>query len=180
MTTIFLIGYMGCGKSTLGRALSQRCEIEFIDLDDYIEARAGKKIREIFADNGEGVFRELERNCLLEVCEKDNTIVACGGGTPCFGDNMKLMNERGTTVLLQTSHERLFERLKYGRAQRPLIASLSDDELDTFITQQLDRRMPYYGQSAETFDSTLLEDEQQIEQTCRIFIEHFNLPRKQV
>lgn len=178
MKAIFLIGYMGSGKSTLGRALSQRCDVDFIDLDDYIEARAGKKIREIFADEGEAAFRDLERRMLLEVSAKDNVLVACGGGTPCFGDNMELMNSRGITVLLQTSHARLLERLKRGRHKRPLIANLSDDELDRFIAVQLEKRMPHYSRSAEVFDSTLLEDENQIEDKCEAFISRFNLPRK--
>ncbi|MDE5962286.1 shikimate kinase [uncultured Duncaniella sp.] len=178
MKAIFLIGYMGSGKSTLGRALSQRCDVDFIDLDDYIEARAGKKIREIFAEEGEAAFRDLERRMLLEVSEKDNVLVACGGGTPCFGDNMSLMNSRGITVLLQTSHQRLFERLKRGRHKRPLIASLTDEQLDVFIDEQLEKRMPHYSKSAEIFDSTLLEDENQIEEKCNAFIKRFNLPRK--
>lgn len=75
---------------------------------------------------------------LLEVSEKANVLVACGGGTPCFGDNMSLMNSRGITVLLQTSHERLFERLKRGRHKRPLIAALTDEQLDVFIEEQLE------------------------------------------
>ena len=178
MKTIFLIGYMGCGKSTLGKALAQRCDIEFIDLDGYIETREGKKIRVIFADEGEAAFRELEREMLLEVSEKANVLVACGGGTPCFGDNMSLMNSRGITVLLQTSHERLFERLKRGRHKRPLIAALTDEQLDVFIKEQLEKRMPHYSKSAEIFDSTLLEDENQIEEKCNAFISRFNLPRK--
>ncbi|MDE6090305.1 MAG: shikimate kinase [Duncaniella sp.] len=178
MKAIFLIGYMGSGKSTLGKALAQRCDISFIDLDDYIEERAGKKIREIFAEDGEAAFRDLERRMLLEISDMDNVLVACGGGTPCFGDNMALMNSRGITVLLQTSHERLFERLKRGRHKRPLIASLTDEELDGFITEQLARRMVHYGKSAEVFDSTLLEDENQVETKCEAFIDRFNLPRK--
>ncbi len=178
MKAIFLIGYMGSGKSTLGKALARRCDVEFIDLDDYIEARAGKKIREIFADEGEAAFRDLERRMLVEVSGKDNVLVACGGGTPCFGDNMELMNNCGITVLLQTSHARLFERLKRGRHKRPLIANLSDDELDVFITEQLAKRMPHYGKSAEVFDSTLLEDENQIEEKCEAFISRFGLPVK--
>ncbi|MDE6825085.1 MAG: shikimate kinase [Duncaniella sp.] len=178
MKAIYLIGYMGSGKSTLGKALAQRCEIEFIDLDDYIEARAGKKIREIFADDGEAAFRDLERRMLLEVSGKDCVLVACGGGTPCFGDNMELMNSHGTTILLQTSHERLFERLKRGRHKRPLIASLTDEELDVFISEQLAKRMPHYSKSAEVFDSTLLEDENQIEEKCEAFIRRFGLTRK--
>ena len=178
MKAIYLIGDMGSGKSTLGKALAQRCEVEFIDLDDYIEARAGKKIREIFADDGEAAFRDLERRMLLEVSGKDCVLVACGGGTPCVGDNMELMNSHGTTILLQTSHERLFERLKRGRHKRPLIASLTDEELDVFISEQLAKRMPHYSKSAEVFDSTLLEDENQIEEKCEAFIRRFGLTRK--
>lgn len=178
MKAIFLIGYMGCGKSTLGRNLAKRCDIEFIDLDDYIESKAGKKIREIFADEGEAAFRELERRTLVEVSGRDNVLVACGGGTPCFGDNMALMNERGLTVLLQASHERLLERLKRGRAKRPLIANLSDEELDAFITEQLAKRMPHYSKAAVTFDSTTLENEDEIEAKCEAFISRFGLPRK--
>ncbi len=178
MKTIFLIGYMGCGKSTLGRALAARCDIEFIDLDDYIEAKAGKKIRDIFADEGEAAFRKMERDTLEEVSAKANTIVACGGGTPCFGDNMELMNARGLTVHLMASHGRLLERLKRGRAKRPLIASLDDDSLDRFIHEQLNLRMPHYSKAACTFDSSTLENENEIEQKCSAFIREFNLPRK--
>lgn len=179
MKPIFLIGYMGCGKSTLGKGLAARCDIRFIDLDDYIEQSRGMAIKEIFASEGEAAFRELERKMLLEVSGMENAVVACGGGTPCFGDNMELMNARGITVLLRTSHARLLERLKRGRAKRPLIAGLDDDELDRFIAEQLERRMPHYSKAQEVFDSTLLEDENQIEQKCAAFISKFNLPLKQ-
>lgn len=178
MKPIYLIGYMGCGKSTLGKALAARCDIRFVDLDDYIEDRAGKSIKEIFASEGEAAFRELERRSLMEVGGMDNAVVACGGGTPCFGDNMELMNRNGVTIHLHTSHQRLLERLKLGRAKRPLIANLNDEELDNFIAGQLERRMPHYTKAAYTFDSTLLEDEDQIEQNCSAFISQFNLPLK--
>lgn len=179
MKPIFLIGYMGSGKSTLGKALASRCEVRFIDLDDYIEERSGKTIKEIFATEGEAAFRDLERRMLVEVSGFDNVLVACGGGTPCFGDNMELMNEHGVTVLLQASYERLFERLKRGRHKRPLIAALNDEELGDFITRQLELRMPHYSKATEVFDSTLLEDENQIERKCEAFISQFNLPLKQ-
>ena len=144
MKPIFLIGYMGSGKSTLGKALASRCEVRFIDLDDYIEERSGKTIKKIFATEGEAAFRDLERRMLVEVSGFDNVLVACGGGTPCFGDNMELMNEHGD-----------------------------------FITRQLEMRMPHYSKAAEVFDSTLLEDENQIERKCEAFISQFNLPLKQ-
>lgn len=178
MRPIYLIGYMGCGKSTLGKALAARCDIRFVDMDDYIESRAGKSIREIFASEGEAAFREMERNTLNELAEMPNAVIACGGGTPCFGDNMEVMNRNGVTVHLRTSHGRLLERLKRGRAKRPLIANLNDDELDKFISEQLEKRMPHYSKAAFTFDSTLLEDENQIEKKCEAFIAQFDLPLK--
>lgn len=178
MKPIFLIGYMGCGKSTLGKGLAARCDIRFIDLDNYIEEQAGMTIKEIFASQGEAAFRDLERRTLQEVSHLDNAVVACGGGTPCFGDNMELMNSQGTTVLLHTSHARLLERLKRGRHKRPLIANLDDEQLDKFIAGQLDKRMVHYSKATEIFDSTTLEDENQIEDKCNLFISRFNLPRK--
>ena len=178
MDTIYLIGYMGSGKSTLGKALQARCDIEFIDLDDYIEAKAQKKIRDIFATEGEEAFRALERECLVEVSKKENVLVACGGGTPCFGNNMELMNSCGLTILLNASRERLMERLKRGRYKRPLIASLDDGELEAFVDSQLASRMVHYSKATHIFDSTTLENENEIEEKCAAFIKQFNLPLK--
>ncbi len=178
MKPIFLIGYMGSGKSTLGKALAARCDVRFIDLDDYIEEQQGMTIREIFASKGEAAFRDIERASLLEVGSMPDTLVACGGGTPCFGDNMDVMNANGITVFLDTSHARLLERLKRGRHKRPLIASLTDDELDQHISRQLAERRPHYSRAMHTFDSTLLEDENQIESKCATFIAKFHLPIK--
>lgn len=178
MKPIFLIGYMGSGKTTLGKGLAARCDINFIDLDDYIEEKAGMTIKEIFATKGEAAFRLLERETLQEVSKFGNTVVACGGGTPCFAGNMELMNSNGITVLLLTSHARLLERLKRGRHKRPLIANLDDEQLNKFIAEQLEKRMAHYSKAKETFDSTTLEDENQIEDKCNLFIARFNLPRK--
>lgn len=180
MKTIYLIGYMGCGKSTLGKALARRCDLEFIDLDDYIETCAGKTIRQIFAEDGEATFRELERRLLSEVSDKatGDLLVACGGGTPCFSGNMELMQSKGLTVLLSASEDRIMERLKRGRHKRPLIAALTDDELEEFVRRQLADRMPHYTRATEIFDSSCLEDENQIEESCRTFIYRFGLKRK--
>lgn len=178
MRPIYLIGYMGCGKTTLGRSLAARCDIRFVDLDDYIEEQAGRSIREIFAEEGEARFRELERDALMRLGGMDDTVIACGGGTPCFGDNMDRMNEMGTTVHLVTTHGRLLERLKCGRGKRPLIATLDDEELSEFIKTQLEKRRPHYGRASHEFDSTYLEDEAQIDETCEAFISRFNLPKK--
>ena len=119
MQPIFLIGYMGCGKSTLGRNVSRLTGVEFIDLDSYIEGRYHSSVRDIFAEKGEEGFRDIERRMLHEVAEFENVIVACGGGTPCFFDNMDYMNSKGTTVFLNTSLPKLHTRLMRGR-HKPL------------------------------------------------------------
>lgn len=175
---IFLLGYMGCGKTTLGRAVADSSGVAFIDLDEYVEARAGMSISEIFASQGEAAFRSMEREMLRELAAREDgspMIVACGGGTPCFGDNMELMNCLGTTVHLVAPRWRLFERLSVARAERPLIAALDDAELERFIAEKLDQRLPWYSRAAVEFDSTLLDDEEQVEATSQKFIKQFEL-----
>lgn len=159
MKPIFLIGYMGSGKSTLGRVLSEMLECEFTDLDAYIENRYHKTVKQIFAEHGEAGFRELERRMLLEVCEFQDIVIACGGGTPCFGDNMDLMNSHGVAVYLQVPVERLFQRLSRPRskAKRPVIADKSDDELMQFISDNLRQRDPFYSRASIKFDTTKIE-----------------------
>lgn len=98
MIRIFLTGYMGAGKTTLGKAFARELNIPFIDLDWYIEERLHKSIRELFIERGEASFRELERTMLHEVAEFENVIISTGGGTPCFFDNMEYMNDNGQTV----------------------------------------------------------------------------------
>ena len=99
MTRIILIGYMGAGKTTVGKALSQSLALPFYDLDWYIEERYRRTIPQIFAENGENGFREIEQKVLHEVAEFENVIISCGGGTPCFFDNMEYMNRQAQTVL---------------------------------------------------------------------------------
>ena len=129
MATIFIIGYMACGKTTFGRALARRLGYDFIDLDFYIEQRFRRSVRQIFADSGEEEFRRLEASMLREAGEFENVVVACGGGTPCFFDNMEYMNSRGTTVWLQASVRRTVERLLRAVGKRPLTAQVSPEEL---------------------------------------------------
>ncbi len=176
MSTIFLIGYMGSGKTTLGRALAQRLGRPFIDLDDYIEQWQGMTISEIFRLHGQQHFRELERQALERVVAGGEAIVACGGGTPCFGDNMDRLNASGLTVYLQAPHSTLLRRLKEGRAHRPLIAALDDEKLSEFITAQLAEREPYYSRARLSFDSSRLEDEAQIASSVEAFITSFLSP----
>lgn len=176
MNPIFLIGYMGCGKSTLGRALGVATGREFIDLDHYIEQRFHATVSELFAERGEQGFRQIERAMLAEVAGFSDCIIACGGGTPCFFDNMDLMNRSGLTVWLNTPIERLYERLQRNRSKRPILANKSDEELRDFIVSALNAREPHYSKAQATFCATLLEDKSQISTTARQFCERFNIP----
>lgn len=162
---IFLTGYMASGKTTLGKAYAKACGLSFIDLDWYIEERMHSSIRDIFATRGEDGFRQLERKMLLEVAEFENVIVACGGGTPCFFDNMEFMNSCGVTVFLDTASDVLFRRLKQAAANRPLVAGKSDDELKQTIADGLEHRMPFYLQAAIRLDGSRLESRSQIDET---------------
>lgn len=170
MKPIFLIGFMGSGKSTLGAALGRATRLEYIDLDNYIECRFHANVRDLFARHGEAGFRDIERRMLLEVSAFEDVVVACGGGTPCFFDNMDLMNRSGLTVMLDASEECLTARLTVGRTRRPLIASLDDAELRAYIRQALAERMPFYRRAAVRFPSHLLEDEGQIKRSVADFL----------
>ncbi len=167
---------MGCGKSTMGRAVSQLTGLPFIDLDNYIEGRYHLTVREIFAQRGEDGFRDVERRMLQEVADFEDVIVACGGGTPCFFDNMEYMNERGTTVFLNTPIPRLHSRLMRGRHKRPLIANKSDEELLEFIEKALASRMEHYQKAQIEFSSERLENKSEIENTAREFVELLSIP----
>ena len=142
MKRVFLLGYMGTGKTTLGKIISQQMNLTFIDLDAYIENRHHKTINEIFAEFGESGFRKLERMALEEVSEFENIIIATGGGTPCFFDNMEYMNNKGITVYLMTNNDVLFERLKIASQNRPIIKDKTDDELKDFIKTNIEKRHP--------------------------------------
>lgn len=178
MKPLFLIGFMGSGKTTLARALSQRTSLEMIDLDTYIERRFHRNVRDIFTTDGEARFRDIEARMLREAGEFEDVIVACGGGTPCHDDNIDFMLEHGTTVLLEASEERLLDRLRKGRRKRPLIASLTDDEILASIRSRSAERMPYYSRAPHTFNTDRLENAAEIDATANEFIQRFNLPLK--
>lgn len=178
MRPVFLVGYMGCGKSTLGRAVAKASGLRFIDLDLYIEGRYHRSVSQLFAERGEEGFRMIERNIIREVADFEDVIVACGGGTPCFFDNMRHMNACGLTVFLDTSVHVLFDRLKKGRFKRPLIAGKSDEELLRFISEALEARMPHYGEAAAVFPSDDLESAKAIESSVKKFLDRFDIPLK--
>lgn len=162
MKRIFLIGYMGAGKTTMGKSLAQVMGLEFIDLDNWIEARQHKTIKEIFAEVGEEGFRKLERAGLEEVSTYENVILSLGGGTPCFFDNMEVVNRAGTSVYLKPSEEVLLKRLIKGKHKRPLLAEKSDDEILQVIREQLAWREPYYLKANITFEASHLENKADI------------------
>lgn len=175
MTRIFLVGYMGAGKTTLGRALAKELGIEFIDLDCYIEERMCRSIAQIFAEKGEEGFRDIERRMLHEAGEFEDVVISTGGGTPCFFDNMEYMNSQGATVFLDVDVERLFIRLSIARKKRPLIMNKSDEELRLFIAEQLEKRMPYYSKAAQRFEADKLEDVKQVEMSVQNFLREIEL-----
>ena len=175
MTRIILIGFMGAGKTTLGRALSKSLGLTFIDLDNYIELRHCKSIDQIFAERGEDGFRKIERNLLHEVCEFEDVRISAGCGTPCFFDNIDYMNAQGTTIYLQVPNERLLTRLKIAKSRRPLLKDKNDEEISRFIVEQMQRREPFYAQADHTFTADRLEDKEQIAESVQRFREQFNL-----
>jgi shikimate kinase len=148
MNRIFLIGYMGCGKTTLGKRLAAVLGFAFIDLDGFIEEKYHKSVADIFAEMGQDKFREMEKNALSEVAEFENTVIATGGGAPCFFDNIDTMNGAGLSVYIKLSPEQLATRLENSRAgKRPLIAGKSGEELRSFITDGLLQREKFYLQA---------------------------------
>lgn len=142
--SIILMGYMGAGKTTLGKVLAKKLERNFCDLDWYIEETTGKTIPEIFAESGEDGFRQIEQAKLHEVAQLPDMVIAVGGGTPCFFDNVDFMNENAITVYLHASVETLIDHIHISNTNRPLIAGKSDDELRDYINESLRKREPFY------------------------------------
>ena len=155
---IFLLGFMGSGKSHVGKQLAERIGVDFIDLDHWIEEQEGESIAHIFKTKGEIAFRERERDALHEMAAKENMVIACGGGTPCFFDNMEWMNQQGITIYLETPVEILAQRLIPQQAQRPLLQNLNEPELQHFITLKLAERKPFYEQAQVIYQVTAAEE----------------------
>ena len=162
MIRIILIGYMGAGKTTVGRQLAKALNVPFYDLDWYVEERYHRRIPQIFAEAGEEGFRELERRMLHEVAEFENIILSCGGGTPCFFDNMEYMNSLAETVYLKASPDVLAKHLRMGRTERPLIKGKSPEELEAYIRESLEAREPYYSKAKHTLDVSLMDNYEKI------------------
>ena len=162
MRRIILIGYMGAGKTTVGKALAKELRMPFYDLDWYIESRMHKTVKAIFDERGEAGFRKIEHNMLHEVAEFEDIIISCGGGTPCFFDNIDYMNRQGETVYLKATPEVLYGHLKMGKTIRPLLLNKTADEVQVFIREQLAQREPYYSRAKHVLDVNLLDDYRKI------------------
>lgn len=166
---IFLIGFMGCGKTTMGRKLAQYLGYDFIDLDKLIEAKAGMSIPEYFQKYGEDAFRIFERDTLQKHNYSDKTVISTGGGAPCYFDNINWMNENGTAVYMALSPRLLANRLENAKTERPLIKGLKGENLVNFISQKLSEREVFYKKAKHVVSATDL--------TAEKFAEYINLPQ---
>lgn len=195
---LFLVGFMGCGKTTLGRALATELNIPFVDLDDEICRRAGAdSVNDIFARQGEAAFRALETATLRAIVQASvdaatpctdaattattpeakadegttmpSAIIACGGGTPCHGDNMDVMLQGGTVVWLDADEDCIVRRLTIYGDSRPLVRNLSSEQLRRYVHQTLAQRSDSYGRAHARFDSSRLEDAEQVAAAVRLF-----------
>ena len=158
MRRIILIGYMGSGKTTVGKALSKDTGMMFYDLDWYIESRMRKTVSQIFAERGEEGFRQIEYNMLHEVAEFEDVIISCGGGTPCFFDNMDYLNQQGDVVYLKATPETLYKHLLMAKVERPLLKDKTPEELIAYITEHLKEREPFYGKARHILDVNVLDN----------------------
>lgn len=170
--TLFIIGYMASGKTTFGRALARKTGLRHIDLDFYIEQRFHSTVREIFANKGESEFRRIESAMLREVGEISDVVISCGGGTPCFGDNMDYMKSRGLTVCLQASDDVIADRIIKAGNKRPLMAGKSKDEILMTLRQHMQVRKPFYDKASVIISGDRLESKSQIDDTVDDFIKN--------
>lgn len=162
MKAIILIGYMCVGKTTIGKELAKRRGQMFYDLDWYIEERFRKRVLQIFAEEGEEAFRKKERNMLHEVAEFENVVVSCGGGTPCFFDNIDYMNQAAEVIYLKASPETILSHLKISKGKRPLLEGMSPEELQTFVTDQIQTREDFYLRARHVVDVDVLDSAEKI------------------
>ena len=163
--TIFLVGYAGSGKSSLGKRLARRMGLRFVDTDNVVEQRVGAPIADIFHYEGEEYFRIEERRAVEALANEGmDHIIATGGGLPTWRDNMEWMLRSGVTIYLRRTPEQILSRLSaYGREKRPMFRGKSDEELLEFMHQQMAEREKYYSQAHITVDCTTLSDDQVVE-----------------
>ena len=149
---------MGSGKTTIGKALSKEIGMMFYDMDWYIENRMRKSVSQIFAEKGEEGFRKIEYNMLHEVAEFEDVIISCGGGTPCFFDNIDYLNQQGDVCYLKATPEVLYKHLLMAKVERPLLKNKTPEELVAYITEHLKEREPFYSKARYSVDVSLMDD----------------------
>jgi shikimate kinase len=157
---IFLVGLPGAGKSHWGKIWAAEQQVDFIDLDHHIEIASGSTIKELFVATGEYGFREWENRVLMEIIlKRDNFVMACGGGTPCFADNMEVMNRLGLTIFINPDIEHIRINLLYDDKIRPLLEDFTQVGLASRLQQMLDERMRYYSKATLTLTAAELHPE---------------------
>jgi len=145
---VFIVGYMGCGKTTAGKKLATKLGFQFLDTDTIIEGMTGKDIARLFAEDGEDSFRQLEHSVIVSLCGRKNIVVATGGGAPCYFDNMKRMNTSGTTVYIRMHPDSLARRISESHTERSFtLSGLKNEELPAYIANHLAQREPFYNQA---------------------------------
>lgn len=144
---IYLIGYMCCGKSTMGKKIAKKIGYGFVDMDVMFEEKYKIKISTFFEKYGQEAFRILEQKLLYTTSSMENMVIATGGGTPCFGNNMEWINANGLSIYLKTNEGFIVDRLKNTKKQRPLTKNISLDDLPSYVSENIKRREPYYTQA---------------------------------
>lgn len=174
MKKIFLIGYMGCGKSSLGRKLAKAGGMEFMDMDSIIEQREGASISDIFHYQGEEYFRDAERALIEELGTADgDMVISTGGGAPAWQNNMELMNSLGATIYLRRTAQQIASRLSpHGRQKRPKLRGLNDEELVAFMTTNMAEREPFYSKAKYCVDCAERSDAELIDYILQIVKEN--------
>ncbi len=161
-TNIFLIGYMGAGKSSVGKKIAQSLHYRFVDLDELIKKKSKKSIPEIFELEGEEVFRIAEQQALHSLKDESKIVVATGGGCPVFANNMQWMNDHGKTIYLNCSVGILFHRIAPQKKQRPLISHLDDVDIMDFIISTLNERREHYEKA-----NFIVDGDGKVEMVCK-------------
>lgn len=155
--SIFLVGYMGSGKSTIGKKLANKLNYDFLDTDQTIEDITDKSVSQIFNDEGEAAFRQLERSLIISMSGRKNMVVSTGGGAPCFFDNMAMMNKSGYTVYIKLHPDSLAKRIIASHTERPLLKRIPIDDLPAYISYHLKEREPFYSKARITIKGESLK-----------------------
>lgn len=161
---IFLTGLMGVGKTTIGKKVAASLQLPFIDLDRYIEQQKNMSVPDLFAYFGENYFRKAEHECLHQIIQQESFVMACGGGTPCFYDNMNLMNENGITFFFNASPVFIASRVKQSKTVRPLFKNATDESRLKIVQALSSEREQFYSKAKYTLNVEKLSTEEVAQQ----------------